>query len=117
MRDKITVMGIRARGRHGVLAVEREIGQPFVVDVEMIVDTARAGQTDDLTDTVDYATVAMVVVQVITGPPFRLIEALAAHIATSVKAFPGVEQVTVTVHKPFAPVPELFEDVMIRITR
>lgn len=117
MTDTISVMGIKARGRHGVLAFEREIGQPFVVDVEMAVDTARAGDSDDLAFTVDYGTVAMEVVRVVTGPPFQLIEALAARIAERIKAFPGVQQVTVTVHKPFAPVPELFDDVMVRITR
>ena len=46
-----------------------------------------------------------------------MIEALAESIAQRVKAFPGVDQVTVTVHKPYAPVTEVFEDVIVRITR
>ena len=41
MSDTISILGIRARGKHGVLAFEQEIGQPFVVDVEMAVDTGR----------------------------------------------------------------------------
>ena len=44
-------------------------------------------------------------------------KALAESIAQRVKAFPGVDQVTVTVHKPYAPVTEVFEDVIVRITR
>ncbi|MEZ5185115.1 MAG: dihydroneopterin aldolase [Candidatus Nanopelagicales bacterium] len=117
MSDTITVTGIKARGRHGVLSFEREVGQPFIVDVEMAVDTSRAAATDELKYTVDYGTVSMEVVRVVTGPPFQLIETLADRIAQRIKRFPGVEQVTVTVHKPFAPVPEIFEDVRVRITR
>ena len=117
MTDTIAVMGIRARGRHGVLDFEREMGQTFVVDVEMAVDIAQAGRSDDLAHTVDYGAVATEVAAIITGPPFQLIEALAESIAQRVKAFPGVDQVTVTVHKPYAPVPEVFEDVIVRITR
>ena len=33
--DEITVTGLRAFGRHGVLEFEREQGQDFVVDVTM----------------------------------------------------------------------------------
>lgn len=115
--DTVSVLGIRARGRHGVLDFEQEIGQPFVVDVEMTVDTAPAAAADDLALTVDYGAVSTEVASLITGPPFQLIETLAAHIAERVKQFPRVEQVTVTVHKPFAPVTEIFEDVTVRITR
>ena len=117
MTDTIAVMGIRARGRHGVLDFEREMGQTFVVDVEMAVDIAQAGRSDDLAHTVDYGAVATEVAAIITGPPFQLIEALAESIAQRVKAFPGVDQVTVTVHKPYAPVTEVFEDVIVRIPR
>jgi dihydroneopterin aldolase len=117
MADTISVKGIRARGRHGVLSFEREIGQPFIVDVDMSVDTSRAGDTDDLRLTVDYGTVATEVTRIITGPAVQLIETLAARIAERIRQMPGVEQVTVTVHKPFAPVPELFDDVTVRITR
>jgi dihydroneopterin aldolase len=117
MTDTIAVTGIRARGHHGVLAFEQELGQTFVVDVEMSVDTARAGASDDLAQTVDYGAVASEVAAIITGPPFQLIEALADRIAARVKAFPGVDQVTITVHKPYAPVTEVFDDVIVRITR
>lgn len=117
MIDTITIMGIRARGYHGVLGFEREMGQTFVVDVAMQVDTTAAAATDDLTHTVDYGAVSTEVAAIVTGPPFQLIETLAARIADRVKAFEGVEQVSVTIHKPYAPVTEIFDDVVLRITR
>lgn len=117
MTDTIAVMGIRARGHHGVLDFEKQTGQTFVIDVEMAVDTSWAGRSDDLADTVDYGAVATEVAAIVSGPPFALIEALAERIAQRVKDFPGVDAVTITVHKPYAPVTEIFEDVIVRITR
>lgn len=117
MKDTISVRGIRVRGRHGVLDFEQQLGQTFVVDVDMVVDTTLAGETDDLQYTVDYGAVASEVAAIVAGEPFQLIEALAAALAQRVKEFDGVEQVTITVHKPYAPVTEVFDDVIVRITR
>ncbi len=117
MSDTVRVLGIRARGYHGVLAFEREVGQTFVVDVEMAVDAQPAADADDLSLTVDYAAVATAVVEVVTGPAFDLIETLAVRLAERVKQFDGVQQATITVHKPYAPVPELFADVLVTVTR
>lgn len=117
MSDTVSLIGIRARGHHGVLDFEREIGQTFVVDVEMALDAQPAAQADDLGLTVDYGSVATEVARIVTGPPFQLIETLAVRIAQRVKQFEGVEQVTVAVHKPYAPVTEVFDDVVVRVTR
>jgi dihydroneopterin aldolase len=117
MRDTVSLRGIRARGRHGVLDFEREIGQTFVVDVDMVVDVGPAAASDDLSLTVDYGAVATEVAAIVTGPPFALIETLAVRIAERVKAFGGVQEVTVAVHKPYAPVTEVFDDVVVRVTR
>lgn len=117
MTDTVALKGITARGHHGVLAFERELGQAFVVDVEMAVDVEPAAEADDLRLTVDYGAVATAVVAIVTGPPFELIETLAVRIAQRVRQFEGVQQVTVAVHKPYAPVTELFDDVVVTVTR
>lgn len=117
MSDTVSLRGIRARGHHGVLGFEREVGQTFIVDVEMTVDVQPAAMADDLTLTVDYGAVATAVVEIVTGPAFDLIETLAVTIAERVKAFDGVEHVTISVHKPYAPVTELFDDVVVTVTR
>lgn len=56
-RDTILLKGLVFHGYHGVLEEERRLGQKFVVDIEASADLARAGQTDDLADTVNYAAV------------------------------------------------------------
>lgn len=115
--DEIRLLGVAARGHHGVLDFEKRDGQDFVVDVVMRVDLAAAGRTDDLATTVNYAEVAADVVDVITGPSFDLIEKVASVIADRVLTRPLVEAVEVTVHKPQAPVGVPFSDVQVVVRR
>jgi dihydropteroate synthase len=112
----VCIRGIRIEARHGVLPEEQRRAQPFVVDLEMAVPLARAARSDDLADTVDYAAVAEVAAAVLSGPPRRLLERLAAEIAEQVlQRFPAVLGGTVTVHKPAAPLGLPFGDVFVRI--
>ena len=113
MSDHINVRGIRAFGYHGVLEHESRDGQDFIVDVTMFVDLAAAAASDNLADTVDYGAVALVVVDVVTGTRFQLIEALADEIGNRVLRDARVTRVEVTVHKPSAPIAVPFSDVSV----
>ncbi|MDQ2757389.1 MAG: 2-amino-4-hydroxy-6-hydroxymethyldihydropteridine diphosphokinase, partial [Actinomycetota bacterium] len=115
--DRILLAGVEAVGHHGVLAFEKEQGQPFVVDVVLELDLSRAGSSDDLEQTVSYADVATDVMARITGPSFDLIERLAQVIAQDALARPLVDAVEVTVHKPQAPVGQPFTDVAVHVRR
>jgi 7,8-dihydroneopterin aldolase/epimerase/oxygenase len=117
MADRITIRGIRGIGHHGVFPHERENGQEFTVDVRLDVRTVTAAASDDLADTVDYGQVANAVHALIVGEPVDLIETLAERIADACLAFPGCGRVTVTVHKPHAPIEVPFDDVELRIER
>jgi dihydroneopterin aldolase / 2-amino-4-hydroxy-6-hydroxymethyldihydropteridine diphosphokinase len=117
MTDRIVLQGISARGRHGVLESEKVQGQDFVVDVTLEVDLRRAGRSDVLAHTVNYAEVAADVVTLITGPSLDLIETLADQIAAAALKRPLVQAVEVTVHKPHAPVGVPFGDVQVRVER
>lgn len=115
--DRLALRGLRARGRHGVLARERAEGQPFVVDAVLGLDTRPAAAGDDLTRTVDYGALAGRLIAIVEGEPFNLIETLAQRLADACLAEPGVREAEVTVHKPEAPVPFPFEDVAVTIVR
>lgn len=115
--DRVSVIGIAARGFHGVLDHERRDGQMFLVDVTLGVDTRAAAASDTLADTVDYAAVAAAVVAEVEGTPRNLIETLAEQIAAACLRPVGVQAVRVTVHKPEAPVGVAFDDVTVRIER
>ncbi len=115
--DRIALRGIRATGFHGVLADERAAGQEFVVDLDVVLDLAPAGRSDDLSATVDYGALAAAVAAAVERDPVDLIETLAERIATVALDDERVESVTVTVHKPSAPIAVPFEDVAVTITR
>lgn len=110
----ITLVGLRATGYHGVLATERHAGQEFVVDLTIEVDWPGK---DDICDTVDYGELAGRVVSIIEGKPVNLIETVAQLIADAVLDDRRVHAVTVTVHKPDAPISAHFEDVKVQISR
>ena len=108
-------MGLTATGHHGVFPEERRDGQIFVVDVELglTIDT----RSDDLSTTVNYASVADQVMEVITGDACNLIETVAGRIADRCLSFDRVFDVVVTVHKPQAPVQHEFTDLSVTIHR
>jgi dihydroneopterin aldolase len=115
--DRITLRGLRGHGHHGVYPEERAAGQLFVVDVDLRLDLAIAGRSDDVTDTVHYGELAAQVVAVVEGEPVDLVETLATRVADVCLAYPLVESVEVTVHKPQAPVGVPFDDVAVTIVR
>jgi len=117
MTDHIVLQGISARGCHGVLDAEKIDGQGFVVDVALEVDLRRAGHSDLLAHTVNYAEVAADIVALITGPSLDLIETLADRVAAAALRRPLVQAVEVTVHKPQAPVGVPFGDVQVVVVR
>lgn len=117
MTDRIALSGLRAVGYHGVFDHERRDGQEFTVDVVLDVDMTAAAASDDLSDTVDYGTIAVAVHELVTGEPVNLIETLASRIADVCLIDSRVERVTVTVHKPSAPITVAFSDVTVTVVR
>lgn len=97
------LVGISGHGYHGLLDHERRDGQTFLADVEMELDLAPAGQTDDIGLTVDYAWVSQAIHDVLVGEPVDLIETVAARCVEIALADHRVTAVTVTIHKPDAP--------------
>ena len=116
--DRIFLRGMRFMACHGVLPHEREIPQPFEVDVELGLSLRAAGESDDLDDTMNYAKVYHTVSSIMDGAPKQLIEALAEEIADDLlRDFDSLRWVRVTVHKPAAPIEGMFSDVGVTILR
>jgi dihydroneopterin aldolase len=103
MTDEVFLEGVQFYGYHGVNPEERTLGQRFVVDVHLTTDLRKAGQSDDLIDTINYSAVAKRVRAIVEGPPRELIEAVAEEIATALLAdHPQAMSVTVSLRKPGA---------------
>jgi dihydroneopterin aldolase len=115
--DQITLTGLRVFGHHGVYDDERRVGQYFVVDVTLHLDTRPAAASDDVADTVHYGELAERLAEIVAGEPVDLLETLAQRLADAVLTDPRVERTRVTVHKPDAPIPLTFADVTVSIER
>jgi len=131
--DELTLTGLRVFGHHGVLSHERRDGQEFIIDVVMHLDVreaagaddvdktvhyGEAAGADDVDKTVHYGEVAEHVAGLVAHDPVDLIETVAARIARDLLArYSRLRRVTVTVHKPNAPIPVPFSDVSVRVTR
>jgi len=118
MADLIEIKGIKSFGYHGVFESENITGQDFYVDVVLELDLTRASVSDDVSDTVNYAEITDLVVEVITGERVALIEKLAGRIAERIRSsYLQISSVSVTVHKPQAPVNAQVQDISVTIKR
>jgi len=115
--DELALTGLDCWGHHGVFEHERRDGQRFVVDLVLGIDTAPAAASDDLSQTVDYGSLALSVKAAVEKDPVDLIETLTQRIADVCLSDGRVQWVRVTVHKPDAPIEASFSDVALTITR
>jgi FolB domain-containing protein len=100
--DKIFVKDLLARGVIGINNWERNNPQDILINLVLFADLQKAGQTDNLDNSVNYRTVSKKV-QAHAETANRLtVEALAEDIARICLQEPGVMKVQVTVEKPGA---------------
>ena len=116
MSDRIRLSGLRVFAHHGALPHERELGQVFVIDVDLGMDLEPAGRSDDLAMTVHYGELAQAVHALVHATARQLIEAVAEDVAALVLRDERVHDVRVKVTKPHAPLP-VDAEVAVEITR
>jgi dihydroneopterin aldolase len=118
--DRLSLIGMRFEARHGVHAWEKEVAQPFEVDLVLHADLGPAAERDDLAATVDYGALYPVVREIVEERSFDLIEALAGAIARAVLSATHaatVDAVEVRVRKPKAPIDGAFDTVEAALVR
>lgn len=116
--DKIYVTGMEFYGYHGVLPEEHVLGQRFLVDIIVETDVKKAGESDCLTDTINYAQLYEICQEIVEERQFSLIEAVAEQIASRIlSSFPTIEQCTVKVSKPNPPIKGHYQSVAVEIVR
>ena len=118
MSDRIFINGLSLHACHGVMPYEGKVGQTFTMDLALEIDLAAAARSDKVVDTVSYDKVVDCASQAFCAQKFRLIEAAAGRVADAVlAAFPRVRVITVTIHKPHAPIAATFSDVGVTLVR
>src|ERR1700739_222794 len=110
MTDTIFIKGVVIHARHGVMEHETEVGQRFVIDLELFTDLSESSRTDRLADTVSYSNVVATATAAFRDTNYTPLEGRAGAVANAtLPAFPRVRAVKVTVHKPHAPIAAIFE--------
>lgn len=115
--DKIYFRRMSFYGYHGVFEAEAQLGQRFFVDLELSIDLQKAGRTDDLNDTVNYADIFTCVQKIVESQRFQLVEALTARIADQLLSQFPFSEVKVTVTKPNPPINGHYDSVAIEMVR
>lgn len=115
--DKITLQNMKFLGYHGCEAYEQQYGQVFEVDLDLLVDAKLPGDTDCLTDAVDYVSVFQSVKQVVEQERHNLLERVAQRITEQVLQVSGVAAVTVRIRKPAVPLKGVLDWVQLEISR
>jgi dihydroneopterin aldolase len=113
----ISIEGIECYAYHGCLAEEKIIGGKFSVDVIFETDLAKAIQSDNLSDTIDYGSVKNIVVSQMKTPS-NLIEHVAGRILKKlISDFSFTENITVKVTKHNPPVNGFMEKASVMISK
>ena len=106
--DQIKIKRLEVFAKHGVLTEENVLGQKFLISATLYCDTKKAGKSDQLEDSVNYAAVAKLIEEETKQETFCLLERL---------TFSQIEKVDIEIEKPWAPVMLPLDTVSVCISR
>lgn len=100
--DQVFIKDLLVRGIIGVNDWEREKPQDILINIAISADLSAAGESDDISDSVNYKTIAKRAQAKAETAQRLTVEALAADIAKLCLEEPGVLRVRVKIEKPNA---------------
>ncbi len=98
--DLVYLKNYTVVAKHGYYKEEHAKAQRFVVSVVVTCDVRRAGESDNLQETLNYELIRKAVHEILMRSPHDLIESLAEEIAASVLHHPKALTVQVDIAKP-----------------
>lgn len=114
--SKIAIEGMQFYAKHGVYAHEKEIGGQFSVDVYVDFDFSKAAETDNISDSINYATIFKIAEEKMQQPA-NLIEKICGQIMQGVQQkFPQLKAITVRVTKFSPPVGGKVDKVFVELS-
>ena len=84
METKIRLKNIQLYGWHGVADKEKQTGQPFEIDVEVMIPHDLRIENDNIMKTVNYSDLYDNIVHLFSEKKYNLIETLANKISMSI---------------------------------
>lgn len=117
-KDKIYIKDLELIAYHGVLEEEKQLGQKFLISLEINTSLRKAGLTDDLNKTISYAEICDDIEKLFLSKKNDLIEKCGEEIAELIlKKSALVHKVKVTIKKPWAPVRKILDYAAIEVVR
>jgi dihydroneopterin aldolase len=115
--SKISLHNMSFHAYHGCLEHEQQLGNTFIVNIAMTLDTQLAAETDDLEHTLNYQSVYDQV-KMQMEVPSKLIENVVQRILDGVfDAFLQIQELTVQLHKLNPPLGGKVESVSIELNK
>lgn len=103
--DRIFLKNVEIFANHGVFQEEKKLGQKFILDIDLFLDTKEAGITGDLTKSVHYGELCHKIEEEFTKESYDLIETAAQKAADYILYnYELVKRVKVRLKKPWAPI-------------
>lgn len=104
MKSYILLENIEFYSNHGVLEQEKLVGNIFIINLKIGVDTSLAAKTDDILHTVNYAEVYGIIEHEMSIPS-KLIEHVAGRIINKLRhKFPQIEDIELKLSKRNPPI-------------
>lgn len=103
--DKIVIKDFEVFANHGVFEEEKNLGQKFILSIELNLDLRKAAINGDLDETINYGELCIKVEKEFTRKKYDLIETAAENIAEFILLeYDKVRSVKVLLKKPWAPI-------------
>ena len=116
--DRIKIQNLEVFGHHGVFSEETKLGQKFLVNAALYTNTRAAGYSDDLEKSINYGEVCHFITGYMQNHTFKLIEAVAEHMAQAMlMEYPLLQKLDLEIRKPWAPIGLPLENVSVEISR
>ncbi|MBC8062519.1 MAG: 2-amino-4-hydroxy-6-hydroxymethyldihydropteridine diphosphokinase [Clostridiaceae bacterium] len=116
--DKIIIKDLEVYAYHGVNQQEKDMGQKFLVSLELYLDLKEAGESDDLNKTISYAAVCSDISEELRKSKYDLIEKVAEETASFILLkYNSVKGVKILIKKPWAPIGKSLDYAGVEIER
>ena len=116
--DRIRIKDLEIYSYHGINTQEKEMGQRFILSLDIFFDMRKAGKTDSIADTVNYAQLCYDVEKEFNREEYDLIQTAAEKVAEYVlKNYDLIEKMTVEIKKPWAPIGKPIDYPSVKIER
>lgn len=95
----IYIKDLVVEAKHGVHQDEKDHAQRFGVNVELTIDTAKAGLSDNLDDTINWSDLRAAIIDTIQNSSFNLVERLVQEVAERILQDKRVQRLVLSIDK------------------